>query len=131
MDINIKGQMICDLLNLVGFVLLNTEDIISSSNSSTTRSASLLFCSSAGSVNSPIVTLGMNGVWVLPPAWSPLPLICPYNLFMHYCHVSAPKSMFVYIAPLLGNPHRAWRISFQLYTWTFESQLPLPKHPSL
>lgn len=37
LDINIKGQMICDLLNPVGFVLPNTEDIILCSAASSPR----------------------------------------------------------------------------------------------
>lgn len=33
LDISIKGQMICDFLNLVGFVLFNVEDVIFSFSS--------------------------------------------------------------------------------------------------
>ncbi|XP_031223849.1 tubulin polyglutamylase TTLL4 isoform X3 [Mastomys coucha] len=40
LDISIKGQMIRDLLNLAGFVLPNTEDIISSSSSPSSSTGS-------------------------------------------------------------------------------------------
>lgn len=40
LDINIKGQMIRDLLNLAGFVLPNAEDISSSSSSGSSSSSS-------------------------------------------------------------------------------------------
>ena len=77
LDINIKGQMICDLLNPVGFVLPNTEDIIPMFSSFITMSTSLLVCILAGSMGSPIVTLERDDVWVFPPAWSPLLLDLP------------------------------------------------------
>ena len=77
LDINIKGQMICDLLNPAGFVLPNTEAIIPMFSSPITMSTSLLVCILAGSMGSPIVTLERDDVWVFLPAWSPLLLDLP------------------------------------------------------
>lgn len=77
LGINIKGQIICDLLNPVGFVLPNTEAIIPMFSSPITMSTSLLVCILAGSMGSPIVTLERDDVWVFPPAWSPLLLDLP------------------------------------------------------
>ena len=90
LDINIKGQMICDLLNPVGFVLPNTEDIIPMFSSFITMSTSLLVCILAGSMGSPIVTLERDDVWVFPPAWSPLLFDLPPTIYPHTTATSVP-----------------------------------------